>query len=271
MKTKLTTIATMMIAIFASFSLNSCQTEKSIDPLELEGFWVLKTMNGKEAKSLFAGAVPTIQFDFKTMNISGTGGCNRYNGTFTFEKNTLSAPNIAATQMLCFEDNAEPQYFIELAKENKLSIVNGILTMTNRDKEVVLEFEKGEMVDESPVIVEAEQLVGTWTLKRLEGMEASEIFTGENATIPTLVFDIAENKIMGHAGCNRYNTSFTLNNDVLVIPPAMTTKMACPNLEGETKYLKNLADTVTVSLPNPNVLLLMKNEEAILEFEKIKE
>lgn len=271
MKTKSSLLTVFFAVICVAFSLQSCTNAKPLESSDLEGYWVLKSMNGKEAKSLFAGALPTLKLDFSNMQISGTGGCNRYTGAFTFENNVLKAPNLASTRMLCFDENSEPEFLMELAKDNTLSIVNGVLTFTNRDKEVTLEFEKGEEIDETPVTVTAEMLQGTWTLIRLEGAEANVVFSGENPRMPTLIVDATENRISGNAGCNSYSAPFSLDGNNFIAMAPVATMMACPNLDGETKYLKNLQDTLMVSLPNPDVLFLMKNDQAVLEFVKNKE
>jgi len=128
--------------------LNSCQSaqkasdSESVEPAQLEGYWVLKTINGNEAKSVFTTAQPTLVFDFHEMRISGTGGCNSYTGAFTLEKNVMLSSEIALTRMLCLENIPEQEFIDALAKSKTLNIENGVLTMTNGEGIAVLAFEK---------------------------------------------------------------------------------------------------------------------------------
>ena len=256
-----------VVALFVAFTMQSCDKPKVVTQAELEGFWVLKTLNGKEAKTVFAGAIPTLEFNFADSLVYGTSGCNRYTGPFSYKEGIFTAPNLAGTKMLCTEDNEEPQFLLALTNgDNILSIVNGVLTFTNGGK-VTLEFEKGtpEVVDQ-PATPSSASLTGTWSLKNIAGVEASSKF-GES--IPSLVFDFANNRLSGNSGCNNFTASFTLvDGGKLATGAIMGTKMACPNLEGEAEFLQALSDTTLLTLPNENVLQIAKNGTVLLELEK---
>ncbi len=153
MKTKRISVVTLLTVILMMMVVQSCNTPKQVTLNELNGLWVLKTLNGKDAKELFAREVPTFQFDFKAKRISGTGGCNRYTAQFILINNLLTAPNIASTERLCLDANAEDEFFKALRQDNELFIEEGILKMKN-GKNVVLEFERGI---ESPKLTPAQQ------------------------------------------------------------------------------------------------------------------
>jgi Heat shock protein len=259
------------VLLFAGTVFQSCDNNKSLTQAEMEGYWVLKTMNGQEAKSLFAGALPTLQFDFENSIISGTGGCNRYHGPYSYKDGVFSAPNLAMTQMLCTEDNAEGQFALELSNTtNTLSIQNGLLTVS-RDGKTILEFEKGTEPTKE-VAINVDQLEGTWVLKTIDGVEAADKFKGERTAVPTISFDAQGARVSGKSGCNTYNAGFALNtvsNGVqLIISPLMSTRMACPNMEGEARFTQAIADTSVITMPNENVLQLAKNDAVLLVFEK---
>lgn len=274
MKTKnFMKIATLLfVTLFAGFMFQACNKNKMLTQAELEGYWVLKNMNGADAKGQFAGALPTLQFNFNEGTVSGTGGCNQYGGAYTYKDGIFSAPDLAVTQMLCTEDNNEGQFLLELTNDaNQLSLVNGLLTISRAGKPV-LEFEKGAAPVEvnKAVVLDSETLSGEWRLKVMDGVDAGEKFKGNKESVPTLTFDFATNKISGNGGCNRYNATFSLNNELLVVGPIMSTKMACPNLEGESQFSQAIADTSNISLPNADILQLAKNGTVLLEFEKVK-
>lgn len=259
------------VILVAGFLFQSCDKPKNLTESELEGYWVLKTINGKEAKTLFTGAQPTLQFNFADSTISGTGGCNRYSGAYTYKDGVFAAPNLAVTQMLCVEDNDEGQFLLELSNANNtLSINNGLLTISH-DGKVVLEFEKGQesSTDTQNVALDKSKLEGEWKLKNIDGVEASSKFAGEGAEVPTISFSLTDNKVSGYSGCNRYNATFTIDNDQLIVGAIMSTKMACPNMEGEAQFTQAISDTSSISIPNDNILQLAKNGTVILEFEKL--
>lgn len=260
-------ILTLLFITIAGFAfLQSCDPKaKEIEPSQLEGYWVLKTLNGQDAKTLFDGALPTLQFDFKEMKIFGTGGCNRYTGAFTFEKNVLTAPNLATTKMLCTGKNEEGQFLVEMMRPNTLHIENNTLIFKADGVDTTLVFEKGEAPAELTV---EQKLSGTWSLVKMEGKTATDIFKGEGAKIPTLVFDFKEGRVSGQGGCNSFSAPFIYDNGLIIVSDVASTMMACPNLEGEGMYFKNLVDTSGVSIPDAKNLQLIKKGNMVLEYTK---
>lgn len=260
--------AVLGIALVFGMFLQSCDKKSAPTQVELEGLWVLKSLNGLPAAEGFKGALPTLEFNFQDSIVSGTSGCNRYTGKFTYKDGNFAAPNLASTRMLCLDPTKEPEFLLELTNEgNTLSIVNGILTIAH-DEKVVMEFEKNTAPKAEPLAnIEPQQLDGTWRLKNINGQDAVSKF-GKEDVVPTLIFNIAENKIGGKGGCNGYGGSFSLNNNQLIIGQLIKTQMACLNMEAESEYLKALSDTTTVALPSSDVLQISKNGGLVLEFSK---
>lgn len=84
---------------------------------------------------------------------------------------------------------------------------------------------------------DARQLAGKWNITEVKG----EKVVAENT--PFMEFDMNENKLHGNAGCNIFNTSVTLDDkdaSAIRIAQAMTTMMACPDLELENKILQGM-------------------------------
>lgn len=251
------------VLLSTSFILQSCQSKK-VEAADLAGYWVLKSLDGIQGKESFKGALPTIEFNFENNTISGTGGCNRYSGGFTLVDNKFAAPNLASTDMLCFEENKEHDFLQALAKSSDISLEGNILKFTLNGV-VILEFEKGELAKAASF--DSSKLAGLWTLKSLAGGGISALFP---ETKPTIEFNLAENRLYGKGGCNNYNASFALATDTLMVKPIMSTMMACPQLEGEGIYTKALADTSTIAIVG-DVLQVSKNGALLLEFEKSQE
>lgn len=245
----------------------SCNTTKQVTftQNDLSGTWRLKTLNGQDANTLFARSLPTLQFDFKDKIIFGTGGCNRYTGRFIMINNLLESPNIASTRMFCMDPNAEDEFFKALRENKSLSLKDGILQMSDSKRKVVLEFER---VADNKQAISSAILGGTWYLTKLGNQMATTIFNSERSTVPTVTFDLESKKITGTAGCNRLNTSFMLEESNIQIAPAVTTRMACPNLEGESMFLQAFRGAFQPYMPDTNTLQLLRDGQVVLEFKR---
>lgn len=269
MKMKDLSVLTLLFFTLVAFVfLHSCETKvKKVEPAQLEGYWVLKSLNGTEAKNLFEGALPTLQFDFTEMKVYGTGGCNRYSGAFSLdEKNKFSAPDLATTRMLCTGANEEGQFLVEMMRPSTLYLEDDNLVFKADGETATLVFEKGEPQAEPETI--AQKLSGVWTLAKMNGKDVGEIFKGEGTRVPTLTFDFDNGRISGHGGCNGFSAPFQYDNGLIIVSDVAATQMACPNLQGEGQYFKNLTDTSAVSIPDNQNLQLIKKGDMVLEYKK---
>lgn len=262
---KITGVA-ILLATITVIIMQSCGTvNQPLNLNDLNGQWVLKTLNGKQADTLFTRQLPTLEFNFESKTISGTGGCNRYTGRFILINNILTAPNLATTRMMCIEPNAEDEFFRVFQSDNTLSVKDGVLSVRNNKNKVVMEFGKST---ESGQNIDAHQLNGTWVLSQMRNQPAIQIFTGAGATIPNFTFDVENRKITGMAGCNRFNTGGMVEGNKLILSGAITTRMACPNLQGENQFLEEFRGELRFSMPDNNTLRLLKNNITVLEFKR---
>lgn len=269
MKRKLSSLllmATIAIALF------SCSQEKPIDTAKLEGYWVLNVMDTKEAKTLFEGPLPSIQFNFTDSMVAGSGGCNRYSGKFELNaKNEFKAPMLITTQMMCMHKNEETSFLNLLSQDGlKISISEDDQTIYfKRGENVVLEFIRGEEPAKGPLkseVVTADNVIGKWQLKAMKDQDLATLF-GESK--PTLEFLGEENKVGGKAGCNGYRGVAEFGeNGAIKFGPLMSTKMACPFLDGEQKYLKALESPLQATIDD-DILVFRQDNVTVLEFEKI--
>ncbi len=254
-----TSLFLVAIAIIA-FAVQSCNSVKPIDKAQLEGNWVLKTLQGEDAKTAFAGELPSIGFDFEKNSVFGSGGCNRYTGAFTLtEKNEFSVPNVASTMMACIHANKEPQFLTALSTPNMaISIDNGLLTFS-QNKTVLLQFEKRA----AETALTADALAGKWNLTSIAGGDLAALFTNK---IPTMEIT-ADGKVSGNAGCNNYHATYTLDGSTLTFGPVMSTKMACPGLQGEQLFTSLLTTPLQAALDGDK-LTFSKEGSVVLELTK---
>ena len=261
---------TMVLIAISTFvlSMSSCNSIKPIDPLKLEGYWDLKTMNGEEVSALFEGQKPSVRFSIKDSMISGNAGCNMYHGVFSLNsKNEFSAPTLGTTMRLCMHKHAEEDFLKNLSFEKlTLSLDKNEELAFSKNGKIVLEFIKGTEPAPGPFtssVLTPENIAGKWVLKTLKEEDAS-VF-GEN--IPFILFDAENSKFHGSAGCNTMRGGYKLEDSKLIIGPIMSTKMACPVLDKENALTEALQNELDGSIQDGE-LVLSKDGVTLLKFVK---
>lgn len=266
MKRILKSVMLLVVVITMGFGLQNCTSTKPIDKSKLSGYWVLKSLNNEDAKIAFKGPIPSLEFDFEKSAIYGSGGCNRYTGGFTLnDKNEFSAPHLASTMMMCVHENKEGDFLAALSTPSLIvTLENDNALVFSLGKKRLLEFEKGEQPQASGVqALSAEALVGAWTLTSINGEDVAKLFSDKK---PSIEFD-ADGKVFGNGGCNSYRGTFKLEENTLSFGPLMSTKMACPSLEGEGKFMQLLASPVQATI-NGETLTFLKDGNVVLEFKR---
>ena len=97
--------------------------------------WVAYELNGKPVDG------PTL--DYTSDKVSGTGGCNRFNGSISVEDDAVQIGPLASTRMVC-EGKAEieAQYFAALEAARSLVIEGESLVLKSDDGHVLVKFKK---------------------------------------------------------------------------------------------------------------------------------
>ncbi len=96
----------------------------------------------------------------------------------------------------------------------------------------------------------AEQLMGApWRVVSVNGA------AGEPA--PTMLFG-EDGRVSGNASCNQYSAAFALDGDKLTFTQALSTMMACPDvdMEIEQRFLTTLAEVERAEIGADGSLLL---------------
>lgn len=250
---KLSLIAFAVLGL--SLGFQSCKSVKEVALNQLGGEWTLKTLNGEDVSEGFKGATPSIQFNLTDRQVSGSGGCNRYTGGFILDKGKFSAPNLASTMMMCVAQNKEDQFLKALSTPSTLSINKvGNLVLSQNGKEVIV-FEKSQGINTA-------DLAGIWTLTMIENKSASSLFPTNPPTI-----EFKDGRVGGNGGCNRYNGKYSLEVNALSVGPLMSTRMACDQLAGETKFTQLLEGDSKIVIEG-NKLKVVKGGNTVLIFAK---
>jgi len=107
-----------------------------------------------------------------------------------------------------------------------------------------------------------------WVLEEMDGQAVTkDDFNGRD--VPNMEIDIKTNRFSGFAGCNRMTGGLFFEKDLLRFTNAASTKMACPNMEAESTFLKNLQSGTTYKIENNRLYLSNGSQENLLIFKKI--
>lgn len=157
---KLIVFSTALALIFASCNTtksSSTSDAKNVDPAsvpvtsnpsadeaDLGGTWELVSVISETTlfKDLYPVTVPTIAFDARPKQVSGTTGCNSYTGSYSLDGRTISFGNgFALTKMAC-TGNGEAVFIERIRKTNKFFIKDQRTLMLLQDDVALLEFRK---------------------------------------------------------------------------------------------------------------------------------
>ncbi len=101
----------------------------------LAASWTVTELNGKPVDGL--------TFDYTTDKVSGTGGCNRFNGPISIEDDAIQIGPLASTKMMCEgKSEIEAQYFSALEAARSFVIEGDSLALKAEDGHVLVKFKK---------------------------------------------------------------------------------------------------------------------------------
>lgn len=105
-----------------------------------------------------------------------------------------------------------------------------------------------------------------WLVVEVSGAPVSPLAEEKQ---PHIMFDPAQKKVTGFAGCNNFFGSYELNGSSLKFGPVGSTRMSCPDLQLslETEFLKALGKTRGWELRG-NVLLILDDSDVLARFTK---
>ncbi len=219
--------------------------------------WELESMNGVEA-----GDDMTLSFGSGT--ISGSDGCNTFNGEYTIENSVLViGDNIASTLMACPDVDAEmsQQFMNALASAGEFTLDNDDLTIQTENGELVFSSAVEGSDPTAPQVDTIEnQIVGTnWELESMNGIDADDDMT----------LNFGSGTISGSDGCNTFSGGYTIENGMLVISDNLAmTAMACADVDAEMsqQYLNALVTAGEFTLSGDD--LTIQTESGALVFER---
>lgn len=121
------------------------------------------------------------------------------------------------------------------------------------------------------LVVSLPDLDGEWGVVEMNGKTLNP-----RETHQVLVFDVARQSLSGNAGCNRLMGKFEYNEaykNIIKFPQVATTRMACPDMSGETELLDALNKVVRFEAqgdmaPVTEIALFGTNNDKLLVLKK---
>lgn len=181
------------------------------DPADLVGVtWLLTEVGGAEPVE---GAPVSVRFG-EDGTVSGSGGCNRFSGTYDAEPGSLSiAEDIASNMMACQDDvmAVEAALLKALPEATGFEVGDGSLTLTGTEPLATFKAQSQDLADTS------------W--------KVTGYLVGDGIVSPEADAELAfgtDGSISGTGGCNRLIGKFTASDDGTIgFDSVGSTQMAC--------------------------------------------
>jgi heat shock protein HslJ len=199
----------------------------------LSNTWRLTSINGEPVP---AHVRTTLEFDTSNNSIGGTGGCNRYFGSFTLDGNALTFGGIGSTMMACADpdvDQTERDYFMTLDQTASYSLSEGTLSLMDASGTVILTF-----VVEEPLSLTATE----WQVIAINN--GNEAVVSTLPDVPVTMNFGEDGSVSGQASCNNFTGTYTAEQNSMSFGPLATTMMMCEEevMAQEAAFLAALAN-----------------------------
>jgi heat shock protein HslJ len=148
-----------------------------------------------------------------------------------------------------------------------------LLAACSRDKPAAPSSGEPDAVNPAPAAAPIEpeanevthELVGTrWALVRLG---SQPVTVREGAQEPFLALESAESRAVGHGGCNRFTGGYKLSDRALSFEQMASTRMACPEMETESAFMKALEATTQWDIAGSHLDLFGADGAVVASFE----
>jgi heat shock protein HslJ len=197
--------------------------------------WVLTELMGK-APVANTGISAQFSPDGK---VSGSAGCNQYNGSYTTSGSSITISNLANTMMACEQAvmDQESAYLAALGDAKTYAVKGDTLTLNGADGNALVTYS-----------AQSQTLAGTnWEVIGYNNGKQAVTSLLLNTSM-TASFG-SDGTLSGNAGCNTYSGPYTTTGNQIKIGPLVSTMMACSDPEGimeqESQYLTAIQNATT--------------------------
>jgi len=232
------------LVVIAALGLVGCSAIGAAQGGELEGVsWQLATY-AADGRQVTVPAEVAATATFASGSVSGTNGCNSYNGPYQASGSSLTVGPLMSTLMGCgpVQSTIESAFMGAFQAAASYTATSTQLTIYDASGAQTLTFTPQAAVT----------LVGTpWNVVNYNNGNQATVSVVAGSVI-TLQF-AAEGTVSGNASCNEYHGSFTTDGDTVTVGPLATTRMACQSEQlnaQETQYLTALQNAATYDITN---------------------
>ncbi|MBX3030873.1 MAG: META domain-containing protein [Chloroflexi bacterium] len=236
----LTSIA-LAVPLALAASGAAAQSPSPVPVLGVE--WSVTSLDGERIPA-DAGITATFTTsDTPPGALTGNGGCNTYNASWTSDGVALSITDLAATRMACGDElsQREARYFDLLQDASGWRLDGAVLVIDTASGSSIAFGEE--------VAAPTEGITGTWTLERIDG-ESVPAGVGAIATFGE------DGSLTGFGGCNSFSGSYTIEGGLITVGPLAATLKLCPDTsDTERLYLDALQGATTWSTTGGSLVL----------------
>jgi len=261
-------------------------TQPAVQPVPVTSLantsWKLATVEAVGASNTpLAGSEITLDFSADGQ-VSGSAGCNRYNGPYKLNGDQITIGMLATTMMMCPDDiMAQEQGYLKLLQTPGTAAKQGDnLVLTLDDGRTIFTYTPAgaapaagapaaTAVPAAPASPAASTLSNTnWKLVSVDAFGTS------NAPVGGVEISLnfgADNTVNGSAGCNNYSGGYQLAGDTITIGPLVTTMKACDNavMGQEFFYLATLQKPAQFTQADNHLTLKFDDGKEVFNYEKV--
>jgi heat shock protein HslJ len=236
--------------------LPGCGSDASADSLT-NTEWELDELNGSDVLDNVSVTMKLGEDD----DLSGSGGCNRYIGTWQTDDGTEITINASGTTMIACDEPIASQ------EQAFLSALAAAVTFDLGDDELELYNAEGKEVAEFDKLKPASLTRTDWEVTAINNGQQGVVSPLENTTL-TALFELEDDRLSGQTGCNTYSTSFSRDGDEITIEPPALSLMSCdqPLMDQESQFMQALEQARTIELGHETLYLRAEDGALLVMF-----
>ncbi len=214
--------------------------------------WTLTAIDGQP---VIAGSTATLQFAADAL--SGSGGCNRFNGPYTVDGSGLTVEPLALTRMACVDDPVTRQ------ESAYIGLLQAALSYRQGEDTLTLVANNGKTLtfEAAP----SASLAGTQWLLVSYG-PADQQTNVVNGSAVTLTLN-DKGQALGNGGCNHYSAATLFDGINLTVSNVISTKMACADdavTQQESAYFAALGQVTASTLSGSTLTLSTRDGQQLV-------
>jgi heat shock protein HslJ len=253
-----TTSGLIALAIVGALALAGCGTEPAV-PLETT-FWVCAQISADGELTDVLGD-SFIDLYLQNGQATGSSGCNRYNGAYAVDGDSITIGPLMSTLIACEEPLMEQEqaFLAALEAAEAYSIEGETLTLSGADGAALAVFE----ADTTP-------LTGSEWMSTGYNNGAQAVVSPILETTMTIQFT-EDGTAKGSSGCNTYSMTYETDEaGGMTFGAISVTEMACEDppgvMEQERLFLEALSEVATYELQGDLLTLRWEDGAAAATF-----